>query len=71
MRKITLPEELKSKEEFMTTLGLASICYVKRLKNLEIVKLKLRTKKRLYTYKTTPKEANEIVQNLNIPVEEV
>ena len=55
----------------MTTLGLASICYVKRLKNSEIVKLKLRTKKRLYTYKTNPKEANEIVQNLNIPVEEV
>lgn len=71
MRKMKMPEELKSKEEFMTTLGLASICYVKRLKNSEIVKLKLRTKKRLYTYKTTPKEANEIVQNLNIPVEEV
>lgn len=66
-----MPEELKSKEEFMTTLGLASTCYVKRLKNSEIVKLKLRTKKRLYTYKTTPKEANEIVQSLNIPVEEV
>ena len=71
MRKINLPEELKTREEFMTTLGLASICYVKRLKKSEIVKLKLRTKKRLYTYKTSPKEANEIVQNLNIPVEEV
>jgi hypothetical protein len=66
-----LPEELKSKEEFMTTLDLASICYVKRLKNTDIVKLKLRTKKRLYTFKTTPAEANKIVQNLNIPVEEV
>jgi hypothetical protein len=71
MRKINLPEELKTREEFMTTLGLASICYVKRLKKSETVKLKLRTKKRLYTYKTNPKEANEIVQNLNIPVEEV
>ncbi|MHA2223776.1 MAG: hypothetical protein ACXAC8_01010 [Candidatus Hodarchaeales archaeon] len=66
-----MPEELKSREEFMTTLGLASICYVKRVKNSEIVKLKLRTKKRLYTYKTTPLEADDIVQNLNIPVEEV
>ncbi len=66
-----MPEELKSKEEFMTTLRLASVCYVKRVKNSEIVKLKLRTKKRLYTFKTNPKEANEIVSNLNIPVEEV
>ncbi|MFX0182959.1 MAG: hypothetical protein ACFE95_07760 [Candidatus Hodarchaeota archaeon] len=66
-----MPEELKSKEEFMATLGLASICYVKRVKNSDVVKLKLRTKKRLYTFKTTPSEANTIVQNLNIPVEEV
>lgn len=70
-RKIELPEELKSREEFLTTLGLASICYVKRVKNSDVVKLKLRTKKRLYTYKTTPQEADDIVQNLNIPVEEV
>ncbi len=66
-----MPEELKSIEEFMTTLDLASICYVKRLKKSDTVKLKLRTKKRLYTFKTTPKEANKIVQSLNIPVEEV
>ena len=66
-----MPEELKSIEEFMTTLDLASICYVKRLKKSETVKLKLRTKKRLYTFKTTPTEANRIVQSLNIPVEEI
>jgi large subunit ribosomal protein L38e len=66
-----LPEELKSKEEFMTTLDLASVCYVKRLKDSDVVKLKLRTKKRLYTFKTNPKEANQIISNLNIPVEEV
>ncbi|MHA1541450.1 MAG: hypothetical protein ACXAC6_06870 [Candidatus Hodarchaeales archaeon] len=66
-----MPEELKSIEEFMTTLDLASVCYVKRLKKSDTVKLKLRTKKRLYTFKTTPKEANKIVQSLNIPVEEI
>lgn len=66
-----MPEELKSIEEFMTTLDLASICYVKRLKKSDTVKLKLRTKKRLYTFKTTPNEANKIVQSLNIPVEEI
>ncbi|MFW9778948.1 MAG: hypothetical protein ACFFE8_08865 [Candidatus Heimdallarchaeota archaeon] len=66
-----MPEELKSKEEFMTTLELASRCYVKRVKNSNIVKLKLRTKKRLYTFKTTPEEANKIVSNLNIEVVEV
>ena len=66
-----MPEELKSIEEFMTTLNLASVCYVKRLKKSDTVKLKLRTKKRLYTFKTTPTEANKIVQSLNIPVEEV
>jgi len=66
-----LPEELKSIEEFMTTLDLASVCYVKRLKKSDTVKLKLRTKKRLYTFKTTPIEANKIVQSLNIPVEEL
>ena len=66
-----MPEELKSIEEFMTTLDLASVFYVKRLKKSDTVKLKLRTKKRLYTFKTTPKEANKIVQSLNIPVEEI
>ncbi len=66
-----MPEELKSKEEFMTTLPLASICYVKRVKNSDVVKLKLRTKKKLYTFKTTPTDANQIISNLNIPVEEV
>ena len=66
-----MPEELKSIEEFMTTLDLASVCYVKRLKKSDTVKLKLRTKKRLYTFKTTPTEANKIVQSLNIPVEEI
>ncbi len=66
-----MPEELKSIEEFMTTLDLASVCYVKRLKKSDTVKLKLRTKKRLYTFKTTPTEANKIVQSLNIPVEEL
>ena len=58
-------------EEFMATLSLASICYVKRVKNSDTVKLKLRTKKRLYTFKTTAEEANKIVSSLNIPVEEV
>lgn len=62
-----MPEELKSKEEFMTTLKLASVCYVKRAKG-NIVKLKLRTKKRLYTFKTTPEEADRIVAGLNIEV---
>ena len=71
MEKTKLPEEIKTKEEFMATLSLASICYVKRVKNSDTVKLKLRTKKRLYTFKTTPEEANKIVSSLNIPVEEV
>ena len=66
-----MPEELKSIEEFMTTLDLASVCYVKRLKKSDTVKIKLRTKKRLYTFKTSQKEANKIVQSLNIPVEEI
>ena len=71
MEKIELPEEIKTKDEFMATLSLASICYVKRVKNSNMVKLKLRTKKRLYTFKTTPEDANKIVSRLNIPVEEV
>lgn len=70
-KSLIMPEELHSTDEFMSLAPLASKCIVKRLRNEETVKLKLRTKKRLYTYKTTPEEAQDLISRLRIEVEEV
>ena len=66
-----MPEEILSREEFLSYLPLASNVLVKRVRGKDIVKIKLRTKKRLYTYKTNPNEANEIIKNLNVPYDEI
>ncbi|RLI34258.1 50S ribosomal protein L38e [Candidatus Bathyarchaeota archaeon] len=47
----------------------ADHCRVKRLK--DIVKLKLRTPRMLYTIKVTPSQAEEIIKRLNCRIVEV
>ncbi len=65
-----MPHEVQT-EEFMELVSLASKCLVKRDRKIKQVKLKLRTKNRLYTLKTTPEEAERIIDRINIPVEEI
>ncbi len=64
-----MPIEVHSKEEFMKIAERASECRVKRLGS--VVKLKLRTKKYLYTLKVKPEEADEILKNIKVKIVEV
>jgi len=64
-----MPVEIHSKEEFFKIAERANECRVKRFKN--VVKLKLRTKKHLYTLKVKPEEADEILKNVKVKVVEV
>jgi len=64
-----MPIEIHSKEKFLNIAERAIECRVKRLKN--VVKLKLRTKKYLYTLKVKPEEADEILRNIKVKVVEV
>jgi len=60
--------EVYTKDEFIRLLDKAVECRVKRLK--DCVKLKLRTKKYLYTYKASPSEAEELLRMVKCPVRE-
>lgn len=59
-----MPIEVKNKEEFLKIAERALECRVKRLK--DTVKLKLRTKKYLYTLKVKPEEADEILKEIKV-----
>lgn len=64
-----MPEELFDIEAFVKLSAHASECRVKRLG--EVVKLKLRTKRRLYTIKLPSEKAEEVLKKLNCKVREV
>jgi hypothetical protein len=55
-----LPSEISNTDEFVRLSERASECRVKRLK--DIVKLKLRTSKRLYTINLDPDKAAEVLK---------
>jgi len=55
-----MPTEIFDVEKFIQLSEKASYCAIKRLK--DVVKLKLRTPKMLYTLKTDPAKAEEIVK---------
>jgi hypothetical protein len=62
-----MPKEIKNKEEFIKLLPLAIECRVKQ--NKDYVKIKLRTKRMLYTYKTTNQdEVKEILDQVKCPI---
>ena len=61
-----MPQEIFNPEEFLEVAARATECRVKR--RGDIVKLKLRTKKKLYTLKTSPEEANVILQRIKLPI---
>jgi len=61
-----VPAEVFDPEEFIALSERASYCVVKRTG--EIVKLKLRTPRRLYTLKVSPEEADAIISRLKCEV---
>ena len=61
-----MPREIFDPEEFLTIANRATECRVKR--RGDVVKLKLRTRKTLYTLKLSPEEANVILQRIQLPI---
>ena len=64
-----MPIEITKEDEFLDLSKRAISCRVKRTK--DIVKLKLRTKKTLYVYKTTPEKADILTKRLSIDIIEI
>jgi ferritin-like protein len=64
-----MPEEISDVEKFVQVSEHASFCSIKRLKR--IVKLKLRTPKKLYTLRIDPTKAEEIIKKLHCEIREV
>jgi len=64
-----VPREIFDEEKFIELAEFAVHCRVKRLR--EVVKLKLRTKKILFTYKTDPTTAERILRNITCDVIEL
>lgn len=64
-----MPEEVYDVDEFLKISERANFCEVKRLK--DVVKLKLRTSRKLYTLKTDPAKAEGIVKKLKCEIVEV
>lgn len=64
-----MPSEIFDSDKFVEISGRAEYCAVKRLK--DIVKLKLRTPKRLYTLKIEPARAEEVIKKLQCEIREI
>ncbi|GAH28206.1 unnamed protein product [marine sediment metagenome] len=64
-----MPKEIFDEEKFLELAEFAIHCRVKRVK--DVVKLKLRTKKVLYTYKTDPTTADRLVRGLSCDIIEL
>jgi len=66
MEIIYLPREITSEEEFLRIAKTAEECRVK--KSGDVVKLKLRTKGELVTFKTNPNKADELQGKLGCSI---
>jgi hypothetical protein len=64
-----MPREIFDEDKFIELSEFAVHCRVKRVK--EVVKLKLRTKKILYTFKTDPTTAERLLRNIPCDVIEL
>jgi hypothetical protein len=64
-----LPTEIFDVDEFVELSERAEECRIRRRE--DIVKLKLRLPKRLYTLKTSPEEAEEILPRISCRLVEV
>ncbi|MHC1590769.1 MAG: 50S ribosomal protein L38e [Candidatus Helarchaeales archaeon] len=66
-----MPKEITDVEKFIELSKEASECRVKRVKNKDVVKLKLRTKRYLYVLKTTPEKAKDITGQISCEIYDV
>ncbi len=64
-----MPIEVYDKEEFVRISEKAIECKVKRLR--EYVKVKLRTKRKLYTMKVKAGEADDLISRLKVKCTEI
>jgi len=64
-----MPSEIFDVEKFIEASARAEYCAVKRLK--DIVKLKLRTSRKLYTLKVEPAKAEEVIKKLQCEIREM
>ncbi|MGQ9539207.1 MAG: hypothetical protein ACUVTE_06485 [Candidatus Bathycorpusculaceae bacterium] len=64
-----MPTEIFDVDKFVEISERAEYCAVKRLK--EVVKLKLRTSRRLYTLKVEPSKAEEVIKKLRCEIREM
>ncbi|MBD3196294.1 MAG: hypothetical protein GF317_14645 [Candidatus Lokiarchaeota archaeon] len=64
-----MPKEIFDEETFINLSDRAIHCRVKRIK--DEVKLKLRTEKYLYTYKTDPSSAERLLRDISCNVIEL
>jgi hypothetical protein len=64
-----MPQEIFNKEEFIELSEKASQCIIKR--NIENIKLKLRTPKYLYTIVVDSDEAENLINKLSCPTVEI
>jgi ferritin-like protein len=64
-----MPSEIFDVDKFIEMSERAEYCAIKRSKDL--VKLKLRTPRRLYTLKAEPAKAEEIIKKLQTEIREI
>ena len=64
-----MPKEIFDLDKFVEISRHAEYCDIKRLKT--VVKLKLRTPRKLYTLKVEPPKAEEIVRKLDCEIREI
>jgi len=64
-----MPEEVFDVDKFIEISERAEYCDIKRLKRM--VKLKLRTPRKLFTLKVNPTKAEEVVKKLRCEIREV
>ncbi len=59
-----MPVEVRSLEEFIRVTERAIECRVKRVRKSNVVKVKARTRRYLYTYKTTEDKLEEVLSKV-------
>lgn len=64
-----MPEEIFDVDKFIEISERAEYCNIKRLKRM--VKLKLRTPRKLFTLKVNPTKAEEVVKKLRCEIREI
>jgi ferritin-like protein len=64
-----MPAEIFDQDRFVEISERAEYCAVKRLR--DVVKLKLRTARRLYTLKVEPVSAEDLIKKLQCEIREI